>query len=119
MRLVHLFARLRRGAAFVVLGVGLTTLALSLSQCRMVEERLTGISLDSAKPGKCISQCAEAFVESKALEVDRHQAAVRACAKDPVCLALENIRFEPVYFETPAFRGKSSMSISVTENPCA
>ena len=50
MRLVPIFARLRRGVTFVVLGVGLTTLALSLSQCKMVEERLTGVSLYSAKP---------------------------------------------------------------------
>jgi len=96
MRVVRFFARLRRGATFAVLGVGLTALALSLSQCQMVEERLTGldVSLDSAKPANCMSQCTKEYATSKALEIKKHQALVRACAGDPVCLALEDIRFE-------------------------
>ena len=77
-----------------MLGVGLTTLALSLSQCQMVEERLTGVSLGAAKPAQCFSLCAQAYVASKALEIDNHQAIVQACAGDTVCLALEDIRFE-------------------------
>jgi len=99
MRVVRFFARLRRGATFAVVGVGLTTLALSLSQCQMVEERLTGVSevslnSNSATPSNCMGQCAEQYIKSKALEIKKHQALVKACAGDPVCLALEDIRFE-------------------------
>ena len=99
MRIVRFFARLRRGATFAVLGVGLTMLALSLSQCQMVEERITGVSevslnSNSTLPSNCMRQCAKQFVESKALEIIKHQALVKACAGDPVCLALEDIRFE-------------------------
>jgi hypothetical protein len=94
MRFVHLFARLHRGAAFAVLGVALTTLALSLSQCRTVDERLTGVTLSSAKPGQCVANCGKAFLAAKKLEINRHKTLVAVCAGDTVCLALENIRFE-------------------------
>ena len=92
MRLVHLVGRLRRGAAFAVLGVALATLALSLSQCQMVEERLTGVSLDCAKPNQCVIKCTKVLVESTAREIHTHVVNVKTCHRDSVCLALENIR---------------------------
>jgi hypothetical protein len=94
MRFVHLFARLRRGAAFAVLGVALTTLALSLSQCQMVGERIAGISLSKANPGQCISNCAHTYNDSVRVESEFHVSKVHSCASDSVCLALEEMRHE-------------------------
>lgn len=93
MRLDSISSRLRRVSAFAVLGVGLTALALSLSQCQMVGERLTGVDLTAAKPSQCMNKCAKVYVEAKKLEIDHHKELAKACAGDTVCLALEDARF--------------------------
>jgi hypothetical protein len=94
MRLAHHLRRLHRGAAFAVFGVVLATLALSLSQCRMVEERLTGVSLNKARPDQCVTTCAMAYNDSVRVESSLHVTNVHSCASDSLCLALEEMRHE-------------------------
>jgi hypothetical protein len=94
MRHSHIFGRLPRGAAFAVLGVALTTLALSLSQCQMVEERLTGVSLNSTKPDLCVTNCTTTYNGFIRVESTTHVANVKNCASDSLCLALEGMRHD-------------------------
>jgi hypothetical protein len=94
MRLAHPVRHLRRGAAFAILGVVLAASALSLNQCRMVDERLTGVSIDRASPDKCMAKCNQAYNDSIRAESDLHVTYVHSCASDSVCLALEGMRHE-------------------------
>jgi len=94
MHLAHTVARLRRRSAFLGLGVLLIATALSLTQCRMVGERLTGVDLECARPDKCISACQQVFNGLMAAEADQHVLLVKQCNGDPVCLATEEIRHE-------------------------
>ncbi len=98
MHLAHTLARVRRSAAIVALGVLLGAVALSLTQCRMVDERLTGISrtpdFAKSKPEKCFKKCHEDFKEAMEEEVEEHVERVHECQSDSVCLALEAARHE-------------------------
>jgi hypothetical protein len=90
----RLFGLLRRGSAFAVLGVVLAAVTLGLSQCRMVDERLTGVSLARLNPDKCMSICAREYGAAKKAESQLHVENVKACAGDTLCLALEETRHE-------------------------
>ncbi len=94
MHLAPILARLRRGSAFFGLGILLVTVALSLTQCRMVGEQLTGIDLQKAHPDKCINNCVTTANQLVRQESDLHLHNVAACNQDSVCLALEGIRHE-------------------------
>lgn len=98
MHLAHTLARLRRSAAIAALGVLLAAVALSLTQCRMVDERLTGISrtpdFAKSKPEKCFKECQHEFKEEMEEEVEEHVERIHECHGDSLCLALEAIRHE-------------------------
>jgi hypothetical protein len=94
MRLARPTGRLNRRAALALLGILLTTAALSLSQCRMVQENLTGVSLDRTKPSKCVEKCSKTLAQKLLVETTQHANRLRDCAGDPVCAALENARHE-------------------------
>jgi hypothetical protein len=93
MQLAHTTRGLRRGTAFLGLAVLLGTVALTLTQCKMVDERLTGISFGKSQPANCLSTCAHAFNDSIRVESVLHVANVHACGDD-VCIAIEEIRHE-------------------------
>lgn len=95
MRLAHPFST-RPRAALVILGVLLTVAALGLSQCRMVDESMTGVSLDKMKPSKCIHDCGKVLADSLLVEGKLHAEILRGCNGDEVCQALENARFQPI-----------------------
>jgi hypothetical protein len=90
----HNTRRLRRGTALLGIAVLLGTVALTLSQCKMVDERLTGVNFGKSQPSSCLSICAHAFNDSIRAESDLHVSNVHACNSDDVCLALEEIRHE-------------------------
>ena len=94
MHLAHTTRRLRRGAALLGLAVLLGTVALMLTQCKMVDERLTGVEFGKSKPGSCLSTCSHTFNDSIRVESDLHVANVQACGSDDVCKAIEEIRHE-------------------------
>jgi hypothetical protein len=94
MHLARIIGNLRRGSAFAVLGVALAAMAVGLSQCKMVDESLTGVSLEKAKPQNCMVECAKAYNDSVRVESDLHKSNVQACARDSVCLALEGMRHD-------------------------
>lgn len=84
----------------VLASLGLLVLAaiatLSLSQCKMVDERLTGVSSFTAQQnaGQCISGCAHQYNDSIRVEVALHLANVAACNQSVTCLENEEARHE-------------------------
>lgn len=94
MHLAAYTRRLRRGIALLALGVLLAGAALTLSQCKMVDERLTGVSLVKAQPSSCASGCAQAYNDSIRVESALHVTNVHTCGTDPVCAAMEELRHE-------------------------
>ncbi len=94
MRLARPVGPIRRRAALVFLGALLTVVALSLSQCKMVNESLTGVSLDKNTPDKCIQKCAKTLSQQLVVAATVHQSHLRDCNGDPVCIALENARYD-------------------------
>jgi len=49
--------RLRRAVAFAVLAALLGLVALTLSQCTLVGDSTTGVTLDGVGPTSCVKQC--------------------------------------------------------------
>jgi len=94
MRPAHPLRRLRRGGAFAVLAIVLTAGGLSLGQCRLVDENLTGVPLEGVRAATCVVACNQAFNDSVRVESALHVANVHACASDSICLALEEMRHE-------------------------
>jgi hypothetical protein len=84
----------------VLASLGLLVLAaiaaLCLSQCKMVDERLTGLSALTAKQsaGSCISNCAQQYNDSVRVEVQLHLTNVAACNQSITCLENEEARHE-------------------------
>ncbi len=69
--------------------------AATLSQCKMVDERLTGVASPfKDQPTKCMQQCNKDSDRALREEDRIHVANVLACAGDATCLALEQIRHE-------------------------
>ena len=53
--------RLRRAVAFVVLAALLGLVSLTLSQCTMVGDNLTGVGLSGVGPTSCVKQCNDLY----------------------------------------------------------
>ncbi len=94
MQLARYDLGLRRGAAFAALGTLLVATALTLSQCKMVNEQLTGVGLSASQPDRCITACVAAYNDSIRAESALHVTNVHACDSDSLCLALEEMRHE-------------------------
>ena len=96
MNIDHRNPRLRRGFAFVALAAVLGLSAVGLTQCRMVDDTVTGVDLKS-NPGlsarsACVRQCNEAAKQCKKQESIRHKLAKRACGHDAACRKAESRR---------------------------
>jgi hypothetical protein len=77
---------LRRAAIYGALATLLTLTAIALTQCTMVGDNLTGVSLSSVGPGQCISQCAQQFNDAVKAEFERYARDVFACGRNKDCL---------------------------------
>lgn len=94
MHLAAYIRHARRGTALLAFGVALIGAALTLSQCKMIDERLTGVSPLKNKPGDCVSACSQAYNDSLRAEAQLHVTNVQACNSESVCLAMEELRHE-------------------------
>ncbi len=95
MRLAGHTLAVRRGIALLSVVALAAAAAVTLSQCRMVDERLTGInSTGLGAASNCFTQCAKAYNDSIRVESQLHVANVHACAGNETCLALEELRHE-------------------------
>ena len=85
MNIDHRNPRLRRGFAFVALAAVLGLAAVGLTQCRLVDDTVTGVDLRSnstafsSARSKCVHQCDEKYKQCKKAEEARHKAAEKAC----------------------------------------
>jgi hypothetical protein len=85
----HRNPRFRRGFAFVALAAVLGLSALGLSQCRMVNDTVTGVDLQSnssfGSKGRsaCKKACNEEFKQCKKLESAKHKIEKKACDQLP------------------------------------
>jgi len=66
---------------------------IGLSQCRMVEDTLTGVELNSQDGinarSECVQQCNDEFKAAQRAEDARYQSLLRACGTNRTCQASE------------------------------
>jgi len=83
MNIDHRNPRLRRGFAFIALAAVLGLSAVGLTQCRLVDDTVTGVDLRSSTglsaKSECKKQCKEKKKECERAEKARHKAEQRAC----------------------------------------
>ena len=105
MRLAHR-PGVRRALSYLSLTALLGITVVTLSQCRAVEDNLTGVSASLARggPGSCISRCANDHADLMRAEQEMNKENVDACAADPTCLALEKARNAEAKAEIQASR---------------
>ena len=96
MNIDHRNPRLRRGFAFVALAAVLGLAAVGLTQCRMVNDNVTGVDLRSggtlSAKSACVKQCNEKHKACKKNEDARHKAAKKACGHDSACKKAEELK---------------------------
>lgn len=95
MRLADHARATRRRLAFIALLAVAGVTALTLSQCKLVDERLSGVA-DPFKSSAtdCFAQCAHAYNDSIRAESNLHVQNVKLCKDDEACQALEEVRHE-------------------------
>ena len=84
MHIDHRNPRVRRGFAFVALAAVLGLAAVGLTQCRLVNDNVTGVDLRSGNgqlsaKSACKKQCEEKKKACKKAEEERHKLAKKAC----------------------------------------
>jgi len=84
MHFNHRTPRVRRGFAFVALAAVLGLTAVGLTQCRMVNDNVTGVDLRAGSGSlsgrsACVHQCNDQFKACIRAEKARFKAAKRAC----------------------------------------
>jgi hypothetical protein len=86
MNFDHRNPRLRRGFAFVALAALLGLAVVGLSQCRLVDDSVTGVDLqaESSVHGRnsCVHICIKEYKACLRAEKARHKAALKACGGD-------------------------------------
>jgi len=83
---------LRRASIYGALLALLGLASLSLTQCTMIDDNLTGVSLSTAKADKCLKDCKKDFDRATHDEFKLNQKNRKACGNDVVCLAIETQR---------------------------
>src|SRR5213594_1821570 len=83
MHIDHRNPRVRRGFAFVALAAVLGLAAVGITQCRMVNDNVTGVDLRAGAGtlsgrSSCVHRCNDAFKACLRTEESRYKAAKRA-----------------------------------------
>jgi len=100
MNFDHRNPRLRRGFAFVALAAVLGLSAVGLTQCRLVDDTVTGVDLSSSSTFKghhdgrsrCVQQCNERYKQCKKAEDAVHKHNIKACGHSSSCKKNEEKR---------------------------
>jgi hypothetical protein len=76
----HSNPRLRRGFTFVALAATLGITAISLTQCRMIDDSVTGVDLKTngsfGSVSQCVQKCNDAYKSCRDREDGRHRNAL-------------------------------------------
>lgn len=79
----------------VLLLVALAAASFTLTQCRMVGDRMTGVGVGTYKWDRdCFEACRDAYKAGKEAEVRLHVENSQACGDDVECEAAEDARHE-------------------------
>jgi hypothetical protein len=101
MNIDHRNPRLRRGFAFVALAAVLGLSAVGLTQCRMVDDTVTGVDMNSSSTfnarSACVHQCNAKYKACKKSEEALYKQNRKQCEKLPhadraACLKAEKAR---------------------------
>jgi hypothetical protein len=85
--------RLRRALSFSALAVFLAFTSLTVTQCTMVEDRLTGVQpLHHDNPQRCFERCRDIYRASIFIEDIIHHIKLEHCHNNAACRAAENAR---------------------------
>ena len=76
-------SRLRRAVAFAALAGLIGVGSLTLTQCTMVGDSLTGVELERGRPTTCLKKCNDLYNALYEFEQKRHNAAVEICQALP------------------------------------
>jgi hypothetical protein len=84
MYIDHRNPRLRRGFAFVALAAVMGLALVGLTQCRLVNDTVTGVDLNSSATGlnarsDCVRHCNEKYKVCKRAEEALHKANKKSC----------------------------------------
>ena len=95
----HRIPRTRRSRSTVVMLAALLLGALTLSQCRMMDQTITGVDTPSAAANgrhsrDCSLRCWTTFKLALKKEIQRDREAKRACDHDRECLEKERRRHQ-------------------------
>ena len=74
--------RIRRAAVYAALATLLGVVSLTLSQCTMVGDNLTGVGLNAGRPTTCIKQCNDLYKMLFDQEQKLHQTNLDLCGQD-------------------------------------
>ena len=83
---------LRRVSILGVLLAIIGLVAISLTQCTMVKDNVTGVSFSKAKADKCLKDCSKEYDQATKKEFQLNRKNRRQCEADIVCLAKEQER---------------------------
>lgn len=89
--------RLRRAVGFAALAALLGLASLTLSQCTLVGDSLTGVNLQRVGPTSCVKQCNDFYALVYDSEQKRHETNKETCQQLPQpfkgdCLVSEDAR---------------------------
>ena len=90
--------RLRRAVVYAALATLLGVVSLTLSQCTMVGDSLTGVGLNKGRPTTCIKQCNDLykllFAQEQKLFLQNQEICLGLPQPDKdACLAAEAVRY--------------------------
>ena len=89
----HKGSRMSRLVVAIAFIAGVIAIAASLSQCRLVEDRITGVERtpgSGSARSSCVADCNEQYKAGRKAENDRHRAALQACGDDKTCRKTED-----------------------------
>ena len=78
----------RRGIGILALAATLGITTLTLSQCRLVQDNVTGVDVTASRlsaRSACVRSCNDTFKAAQESEESRYRNAVRACGNDDAC----------------------------------
>src|SRR5580765_7378131 len=88
---------MRRRIKFLALAVALGITTITLTQCRLVSDNVTGVDLGNGRlSGRttCVKQCNENFKAAQKAEDDRHKAAEKVCGGSKTCKDAEKAKHD-------------------------
>ena len=84
----------RRTVARVVFAALLGTIAVGLSQCTLVNDRLTGVRVSTSRTAasSCLTDCQKAAKDATQAENALHVSRLKACGSNVPCITAEQAR---------------------------